>query len=270
MNNKPALTSHDFLEYQISCEPVSELAARSMAAIRHHAHNIVFACANPHSLNVARKDERFRQALLHSNMLVADGVGLTTLAKLFGKGTLPRVTGTDYFEKVMSTLNAAEAELGRKGRVFFFGSTPKVLALIASQLNAAYPNLELAGTLSPPFGDWNSDMELDMLEKIKAGKPDVLWVGMTAPKQEKWADKNCQTLDVPVIGSIGAVFDFFAGTYPRAPSWACATGLEWLVRLVREPRRMWRRTIVSLPLFAMHASKYYLLGSSANTDSANR
>lgn len=88
-----------------------------------------------------------------------------------------------------------------------------------------------------------------MVEHIRAARPDVLWVGMTAPKQEKWVHANAAALDVPVIGSVGAVFDFFAGTNPRAPRWMCALGIEWVYRLAREPRRMWRRTVISAPRF---------------------
>ena len=88
-----------------------------------------------------------------------------------------------------------------------------------------------------------------MLETINKARPDVLWVGMTAPKQEKWVEANRQKLNVPVIGSIGAVFDFYAGTYSRAPQWICDAGLEWAYRFMREPRRMWQRNFVSAPKF---------------------
>lgn len=270
MNNKSRSKPSNFWEFHISRESVDALAIQALAAVQHLTHNLVFACANPHSLNVANKDPLFRQALLNSDILVADGVGLTAVAKFLGKGSLPRITGTDYFEGVMNALNNAEPTLGRKGRVFFFGSTQKVLDLIAIRFKETYPNLEFAGAISPPFGEWSSQTELDMVEKIKAAKPDILWVGMTAPKQEKWSEKNRHILNIPVIGSIGAVFDFFAGTYPRAPQWACTLGLEWLVRLLREPRRMWRRTIISMPLFMLHTLKYYLLTRSTHTDSANR
>ncbi len=88
-----------------------------------------------------------------------------------------------------------------------------------------------------------------MIATINEAEPDVLWVGMTAPKQEKWVHANVDSLNARVIGSVGAVFDFFAGTAPRAPQWMCSLGLEWLHRLAREPRRMWRRIFVSTPVF---------------------
>ena len=91
-----------------------------------------------------------------------------------------------------------------------------------------------------------------MISSIHAFAPDVLWVGMTAPKQEKWVHENAQELRVPVIASIGAVFDYFAGLTPRAPQWVCDIGLEWLYRLPGEPKRLWRRTFVSGPLFAWY------------------
>jgi len=88
-----------------------------------------------------------------------------------------------------------------------------------------------------------------MIGEIRAFNPDVLWVGMTAPKQEKWVAANRKQLHVPVIGSIGAVFDYYAGVTQRAPQWICNLGLEWLYRLPREPKRLWRRTFVSAPVF---------------------
>jgi N-acetylglucosaminyldiphosphoundecaprenol N-acetyl-beta-D-mannosaminyltransferase len=133
--------------------------------------------------------------------------------------------------------------------VFYFGSSDHVLALIRERMQRDFPHVEVCGTLSPPFGTWSSEENCVMVEKINAARPDVLWVGMTAPRQEKWVRANRRQLTAPVIGSIGAVFDFFAGTLPRAPGWMCRVGLEWLYRLIREPRRMWRRNFVSTPVF---------------------
>ena len=121
--------------------------------------------------------------------------------------------------------------------------------LIAERFAHEYPELELAGILSPPFSQWSATENNAMVAQINAARPDVLWVGMTAPKQEKWVQENRERLKVPVIGSIGAVFDFYAGTYPRAPQWMCGLGIEWLFRLVKEPRRMWRRNFISTPKF---------------------
>jgi len=206
---------------------------------------IIFACANPHSIVEAQHDQAFMAALNNATTVVADGVGVTMTAKTLGIPIGRRITGSDYFILAMGTLNK------HSGKVFFFGSTEKVLQKVASRMQRKYPNLQLAGTMSPPFGTWSDQHNKDMLEKINKAQPDLLWVGMTAPKQEKWVEANKHELSVPVIGSIGAVFDFYAETYPRAPDWMCRLGLEWAFRFIKKPKRMWKRTIVSAPKFLM-------------------
>lgn len=223
---------------------IDVLVAKAINAVDRQADTITFACANPHSLVTAQTDKAFRLALNRSTAVVADGVGITLAAKTLGFTHLPRITGHDYFQGVMSALNQRGG-----GRVFFFGSTPKVLALIASRIDNEFPHVTVCGLYSPPFGQWSEEEDSQMVSMINAARPDVLWVGMTAPKQEKWVDHNRFRLHVPVIGSIGAVFDFYAGTHPRAPQWMCRIGIEWLYRLFREPRRMWRRNFVSSPRF---------------------
>jgi N-acetylglucosaminyldiphosphoundecaprenol N-acetyl-beta-D-mannosaminyltransferase len=135
------------------------------------------------------------------------------------------------------------------GRVFFLGSSDTVLSEISARFRQLYPALTLCGTLSPPFRAMTAEENRQIVDLVNRVRPDVLWVGMTAPKQEKWVHSHAAALEVPVIGSIGAAFDFFAGTNPRAPEWVCRLGLEWMFRLAREPRRMWRRTVISAPRF---------------------
>ena len=213
----------------------------------------VFACANPHSLAVAQKDRAFNEALNNSSATVADGVGVTLISQLLKINTGPRITGHDFFEAVMDLLNE------NNGSVFFFGSSESVLSIISSKLKQKYPNIKLAGTLSPPFREWSDEENTEMINTINASNPDVLWVGMTAPKQEKWIDANRNQLKVCTIGAIGAVFDFFADTYPRAPRCATKLGLEWLFRLIKEPKRMWKRNFVSTPLFLFYCFIQHVL-----------
>lgn len=216
----------------------------SLTAVEVKTLQRVFACANPHSLVVAQKDEEFKSALTHADLVVADGVGASLMARLIGCRLGPRITGTDYFQGVLHALQRCGS-----GRVFFFGSSQQVLDRIAKRFAVDFPALTLCGSLSPPFGTWSEIENLRMVREINDTKPDVLWVGMTAPKQEKWVAANRRQLNVPVIGSIGAVFDFYAGTYSRAPKWVCGLGLEWAYRLLLEPRRMWQRNFVSAPKF---------------------
>jgi N-acetylglucosaminyldiphosphoundecaprenol N-acetyl-beta-D-mannosaminyltransferase len=228
-------------------------------AIERKSPSVVFACANPHSLVVAQRDPSFQSALAHANLVVADGVGVTFMARLVGVEIGPRITGTDYFQIV---LNALQNRGG--GRVFFFGSSQRVLDLIAKRFAADFPALTLCGMYSPPFGLWSEVENLRMVQLINDAKPDVLWVGMTAPKQEKWVEANCRQLNTPVIGSIGAVFDFYAGTYARAPQWICQIGFEWAYRFILEPRRMWQRNFVSTPKFLWLVLRRHVFGVEKN------
>lgn len=123
-----------------------------------------------------------------------------------------------------------------------------MLGRIQSRVGHDYPHVKVS-VLGPPFGMWSDAENEAMLASIQKAAPDVLWVGMTAPRQEKWVFANGHRLNVPIIGSIGAVFDYYAGTVRRAPAWYTERGLEWLYRLVREPRRLWRRTLLSAPRF---------------------
>jgi N-acetylglucosaminyldiphosphoundecaprenol N-acetyl-beta-D-mannosaminyltransferase len=220
------------------------VTAESLQAIEKKISQRVFACANPHSLVIAQDDHDFQSALTHADIVVADGVGVSYTARWVGVEIGPRITGTDYF---MSLLGALQKRGG--GRVFFFGSSQLVLDLIAKRFVSDYPALTLCGTLSPPFGSWNEEENRRMVHVINNAKPDVLWVGMTAPKQEKWVEVNRERLNAPVIGSIGAVFDFYAGTCERAPQWICRLGFEWAYRFLREPRRLWQRNFISAPKF---------------------
>jgi N-acetylglucosaminyldiphosphoundecaprenol N-acetyl-beta-D-mannosaminyltransferase len=120
------------------------------------------------------------------------------------------------------------------------------------QVKQNFPNVNVCGTYSPPFKAEFSEVDNQaMADAINAANTDVLWVGMTAPKQEKWIYQNKDKLNVNFIGAIGAVFDFYSGSKQRAPEWVCMLGLEWLPRFLREPRRLWRRNLVSSPLFLM-------------------
>ena len=228
----------------------------SLQAIDRKISQRVFACANPHSLVVAQSDPSFQSALTQANLVVTDGVGVAFMARLVGVEIGPRITGADYFQAVLKAIQQRGG-----GRVFFFGSSQRVLDLIAKRFAADFPSLTLCGTLSPPFGSWSDEENRRMVQVISDAKPDVLWVGMTAPKQEKWVEANRRQLKTSVIGSIGAVFDFYAGNYARAPLWICRIGLEWVYRLMLEPRRMWQRNFVSAPMFLWLVLCRHVLGA---------
>jgi len=203
------------------------------------------ACANPHSLVISRRDALFREALENADLLVPDGVGMVLASRILGGTIRDRVTGSDIFQAVGRLANE------RGGvRYFFLGSSPQTLERITRRLGADFPRIEIAGTHAPPFVEaFTGAQDDEMVAAVNSGRADVLWVGMSAPKQEKLVHRIRRRLNVKIIGAIGAVFDFYAGTRKRSPEWALRTGLEWLPRLLWEPRRLWRRTLISAPVF---------------------
>lgn len=209
------------------------------------------ACMNPHSYAVSLEDEEFASALRAADWLVPDGTGVVFASCLLGGAINNRVTGSDIFSGLHDRMNA-QGGLS----VFFLGSTDESLTLIREKMERDYPHIRVSGTYSPPFKPIYSPTELDqMLDAINTTQPDVLWVGLSAPKQEKWIYENRDRLNVRFVGAIGAVFDFYTGRVKRSHPVYQRFGLEWLPRLVQEPKRLWRRMFVSAPIFLWHVIK---------------
>lgn len=212
---------------------------------------------NAHSYNTAQHDQLFADSLSKCDVLLPDGVSILMACKLCGMKNCPeqRTPGWDLFETEMKRLNT------KGGKVMFMGSSEHVLGLIRQRAKVDYPNLKVA-TYSPPYKPEFSDEDNAAIVKaINEANPDLLWIGMTAPKQEKWIYKHWNELNIHChAGSIGAVFDFYAGTAPRAPfSWQ-KVGLEWLYRFLIDPKRMWRRYLIGNPLFVWNVLKEQCCG----------
>lgn len=207
---------------------------------------------NAHSYNTARKDSLFAEALMNGDVLIPDGVSIVKACKWIKAKSQPkeRIAGWDLFSFEMEKLEK------KGGTVMFMGSSQKVLDLIVKRAAEVYPYLKVV-TYSPPYKPEFSDEDNKaIIDAINAANPDLLWIGMTAPKQEKWTYSHWKELDIHChVGTIGAVFDFFAGTVKRAPMWWQRHGLEWLYRLLKEPKRMWRRYIIGNMLFLWNMLK---------------
>jgi N-acetylglucosaminyldiphosphoundecaprenol N-acetyl-beta-D-mannosaminyltransferase len=233
--------------YEIAAESVEGCLDQIVAWLGDGERRRYFACANPHSLVVADGDPEFRQALLDAHLLVPDGVGILLGSRILGGKVREVVTGSDIFSGLSRRLDHAGE---RRYSYFFLGASEKTLRKISARLSRDYPGIRLAGVYSPPFKTEFSDEDSRrMIEAVNAARPDVLWVGMTAPKQEKWIHKYRELLDVKFIGAVGAVFDFYSGNVKRSHPVFRKLGLEWLPRLCREPQRLWRRNFVSSPVF---------------------
>ena len=251
---------------------------------------------NAHSYNTARKDELFAEALTNGDVLIPDGVSIVKACRWIKAKSLPkeRIAGWDLFEFEMNKLEECgmlNVECGVNGEecgmnnssldnsqsasadnsklkiqnskfrerpltVMFMGSSQKVLDLIVKRAAEVYPHLKIV-TYSPPYKpELSEEDNKAIVEAINAADPDLLWIGMTAPKQEKWTYSHWNELNIHChVGTIGAVFDFFAGTVERAPIWWQRHGLEWLYRLLKEPKRMWRRYIIGNTLFLWNMLK---------------
>lgn len=207
---------------------------------------------NAHSYNTALKDPLFAEALMKGDVLIPDGASIVMACKWLKAKSQPeeRIAGWDLFVYEMEKLNT------RGGKCFFMGSSEKVLALIRKRATEIYPNIKVE-TYSPPYkSEFTEEDNRQIIDAINMAKPDLLWIGMTAPKQEKWAYTHWKELNINChCGTIGAVFDFFAGTVERAPLWWQEHSLEWLYRLLKEPKRMWRRYIIGNTLFLLNIAK---------------
>ncbi|MDP2240433.1 MAG: WecB/TagA/CpsF family glycosyltransferase [Burkholderiales bacterium] len=216
-----------------------------MSRITNNVSPCWLACINPHSYVAALDESEFSDALHGADWLIPDGSGIVLASYLLGGNIRQRITGSDIFY----ALNSKANELGRLS-VFFLGSTPDRLEEIRVRMERDYPQVRFAGSYSPPFKQDYTEKELEtMIAAINRVSPDILWVGMTAPKQEKWIYQNLHRLDVRFAAAIGAVFDFYTGRVKRSHPIFQRLGLEWLPRLLQEPRRLWRRMFVSAPIF---------------------
>ena len=206
----------------------------------------VISTLNPHSYIIARKDEEFSLALKESDVLLADGIGITMAVRILTGRKIPRTTGSDIHRILINHLDNS------KEKCFYFGAGEATLNKIKDRLSKEHPGIT-AGFFSPPFKPAFTDEEdLTYIKTINDFNPDVLFVGMTAPRQEKWVLKNKNLLNARIICPVGAVFDFYAGTVKRPGKFWLNTGLEWLPRLLREPGRLWKRMVISAPLFGWY------------------
>ena len=212
---------------------------------------------NAFSYDNARKDAMFSEALQKGGVLIPDGISIVKACRFLNAKSQPkeRIACWDLFVFEMEKLNRVG------GKVMFLGSSDAVLKLIRQRVAEKYPKIEV-DTYSPPYKPEFSDEDNEaMISAINHSNPDLLWIGMTAPKQEKWAYQHLDRLEVHChIGTIGAVFDFFAGTVKRAPECWQKAGMEWLYRLLSEPRRMWRRYFIGNAKFLYYIMVEKIMG----------
>ncbi|MEZ8743217.1 WecB/TagA/CpsF family glycosyltransferase [Vibrio sp. 10N.261.49.A5] len=227
------------LGYQVASKPVTSIVSEAFDSNKLTVINTI----NPHSYSVAKYDAEFRRALLESHVLIPDGSGIVYAARKLHGVRIEKIAGHDLLLEVMRALDI------KRGKVFFLGSTKTTLDAITKRVSVDYPNIKV-DCLSPPYKECFSDEDKQtFVDGINKFSPDVIFVGLTAPKQEKLIADIYSSLDGHIISGIGAVFDFYSGTIKRPNQFWLNLHLEWLVRLVGEPKRLWRRTFISAPIF---------------------
>jgi len=198
---------------------------------------------NPHSILMCRRDREMLAATLGADLTLPDGVGTSLAARLLdGKSEKQRTPGP---ELMLYLLDQGRA-IGL--RHYLYGGRPDVLEELARRMRLLFPGVLIVGTYSPPFRPLSDEEDEGIIEKISCTDPDVVWIGLGAPKQEKWMASHLGRIRAAVMIGVGAAFDYHAGAVPWAPGWVRKAGLEWIYRLLHEPRRLWRRNLDS-PLF---------------------
>ena len=196
-----------------------------------------------HGVMESRRDDALRQIHNNAGLVTADGMPLVWWARLQGWRHARRVYGPDLL------LACCERSITTGYRHFFYGGGEGVADLLARRLSRRFPGMIVAGTYTPPFRPLTPEEDEDVVARINAAAPDVVWVGLSTPKQERWMAEHVERLDAAVLIGVGAAFDFHAGLKPQAPRWMQSSGLEWLFRLGTEPGRLWKRYLVNNPAF---------------------
>jgi N-acetylglucosaminyldiphosphoundecaprenol N-acetyl-beta-D-mannosaminyltransferase len=235
------LTRLDVLGLNISLVDHAQVQAEIARTGRTTALQI--AVCNVHSLMSARSQPELAAAINEADIATPDGVPLTWALRLLYGVRQPRVAGPDILDLALVS--------GSGERHFFYGSTEETLAKIRSRIAEEYPNVLVAGTLSPPFSPLSDDDLRQHVRRIESVAADVVWVGLGMPKQELWIQRAAPLLPGAALVGVGAAFDFFAGNTRRAPGWAQRAGFEWFFRFVQEPRRTWRRYFSNNPRFVV-------------------
>jgi len=206
----------------------------------------------------AHKNAGIRSILNDADLWVPDGIAPVWLARRYGHRNVVRAPGAEIMSEF---LRRAKNEAYSS---YFYGDTDQTLSALCSAVARNYPGHLVAGAYSPPFRPLTPPEEDEIVERINAAKPDVLWVALGMPKQDIWIHERLARLNVPVAIGVGAAFAFVAGTVPRCPDWMGHAGFEWIYRLIKEPAKLWRRDLLDGPRFLYHSGMELIRHENSN------
>ncbi len=198
-----------------------------------------------HGVSEAQSDSEFRAILNRALLNTPDGMPMVWLGRWSGAREMDRVYGPDLLVEVCQASESAG------WRHFFYGGAPGTAPDLAAHLQARFPKLIVAGTFTPPFRPLTTDEMKELQAIVAAARPDIMWIGLSTPKQERFMSATLASLEVPVMIGIGAAFDLVSGKVRQSPRWIQRSGFEWLYRLVQEPKRLWKRYLKNNPLFVV-------------------
>lgn len=232
----PQVPGIDLLGVHVSAVNMQSATRQIEDAIRQKRRGYVCLCG-AHGLVESQSIPALRQAYCNAFLVTPDGMPLVWELRRQGHADAGRVYGPDLMLELF----------GRGYRHFLYGSSPKTLARLTKRLEARFPGAHIVGVFSPPFRSLTEREDKDVASRINATEPDIVWVGLGAPKQELWMARMRDQIQAPMLIGVGAAFDFHAGQKRQAPSFVQSCGLEWLFRLLTEPRRLWRRYFKVVP-----------------------
>jgi N-acetylglucosaminyldiphosphoundecaprenol N-acetyl-beta-D-mannosaminyltransferase len=220
----------------VGINPISMNDALQALSIWIRSHHPTYVCVTPaHSIMDAYHDTEFRRILNSSGLTTPDGMSVAWILRFHGYKNVERVPGSALM------LNTCQFGLQHHWRHFFYGGGAGVAEQLANRLIATYPDLRVGGTYTPPFRALTTEEDESIIEAINNSDADIVWIGLSSPKQERWMIEHLGRIHAPVMIGVGAAFDFVSGNKPRAPRFMQQIGLEWLFRLASEPRRLWPR-----------------------------
>ena len=239
--SKPMIPNFQVLGVRVHAVQMSESIERLCSWIRKSQSITRFvAVTGMHGIAESRVDRDFWKVLNAADLVVPDGMPLVWLARIKGYALRHRVCGSELMDGFCEVTRSAH-------RHFFYGGAPGVAEAVANALHEKY-GIVVAGTYTPPFRPLTAAEEEELASRVERASPDVLWVGLSTPKQEKWMYEHRHKLRVPVMLGVGAAFNMNSGNLRRAPRWMRDSGLEWLFRLLSEPRRLWKRYLITIPI----------------------
>ena len=248
----PPIDTRDILGIPVAMTDYAGAIEAMDAMVAQRERGYVCAVA-VHALTVGYDDPEMAEALRDATLVLPDGMPVVWAANMLGANLTDRVYGPE----LMLRYNEHCAERGH--RVWLFGGRDQgSLVQLALNLRRRHPGINIVGGYSPPFRPMTDEEEDTLVEQINDARPDVLWVGIGVPKQEKWMARMRDRLDVPVMCAVGAAFDFHAGRISQAPSWMQQRGLEWIYRIAQEPRRLLPRYLYFNPRFVLAFARQYL------------